>query len=104
MTTPQMEVVSWTPYAFWTFKTTVTECPICKSHFEEPCLTCVNDHVKGDLICDVTKGKCGHCFHKHCIDKWLLKSTICPICNLPYNTEVKDMGNTADWMKLAKKT
>lgn len=32
-----IELVSWNPYAFWRFKTTSTECPICREHYETGC-------------------------------------------------------------------
>ncbi|QKF93644.1 zinc finger protein RING H2-type protein [Fadolivirus algeromassiliense] len=100
---PVVKVVSWQPYAFWRFNTSEDECQICKTHFESPCLSCTSDHSKGDLVCDVSKGKCGHCFHKHCIDKWLQKNNICPTCRLPYNVDVKDMNNNTDWKRLMHK-
>ena len=28
---------------------------------------------------------CGHTFHKKCIDKWLKKKLICPICRKTFN-------------------
>ena len=95
-----IEVVSWTPYATWRFRATYTDCPICKGHLEEPCLQCLESHNKGDLTCDASRGKCGHCFHKHCIDKWTEKSQVCPVCTTPYATDVRNMNNNTDWIKL----
>lgn len=98
-----IEVVDWKPFAYWRFKSADTDCQICKTHYEEPCLECTTGHSKGDLTCAVSRGKCGHCFHKHCIDKWMQKNTICPVCKLPYNVEVKDMDNNNDWKRLISK-
>ena len=45
-------------------------CPICLENFS------TNN-------CAIRKLKCGHIFHKKCIDKWLYKSEKieCPYCN-----------------------
>ena len=95
-----IELTSWSPFATWKFKTTYSDCPICKVKLEQTCTQCESTHVKGDLICDVSQGKCGHSFHKHCIDKWISQSSVCPICNTPYNMDIKNMNNTEDWKRL----
>lgn len=98
-----IEVISWTPFALWKFKATYDDCPICKGHLEEPCLQCLESHNKGDLSCDASRGKCGHCFHKHCIDKFIEKSQVCPVCVTPYATDIRNMNNNTDWIKLMTK-
>ena len=98
-----IEIISWSPWAIWKFKATYDDCPICKVHLEEPCLQCLESHTKGELTCDASRGKCGHCFHKHCIDKWTEKSQICPVCTTPYSTDIRNMNNDKDWIKLMKK-
>lgn len=95
-----IEITNLTLYGTWRFKATYEECPICKGHLEEPCLQCLESHNKGDLSCDASRGKCGHCFHKHCIDKWIEKSQVCPVCTTPYATDVRNMNNNSDWIKL----
>lgn len=101
-----IEVLSWSPYAVWKFKATYEDCPICKAHLEEPCLQCLESTNKtsmSSIICDASRGKCGHCFHKHCIDKWTDKTQICPVCTTPYATDIKNMNNNTDWIKLMNK-
>lgn len=44
-----------------------TECPICLAEFQ-----------KGDNIRQLPN--CGHCFHRACIDIWLLRCSACPLC------------------------
>lgn len=100
---PKIEIINWNPVSMWRFKSAEEECPICKSKFEEPCLSCSNDHVKGDIECHVTRGRCNHAYHKHCISRWLEKNTLCPICNTPYNTDVSNLNDNNDWIKLQKK-
>jgi E3 ubiquitin-protein ligase RBX1 len=90
-------------YAFWKFQTTHPNCPICQDHFETTCIDCQQKDTKKNTDCPVSKGKCGHCFHKHCITKWLVKSTICPICKTPYMMDVENINNNEDWKKLVAK-
>lgn len=44
------------------------------------CLVCLIAAGKSDEIVATT---CGHCYHKHCIEKWLEKSMFCPSCLRP---------------------
>lgn len=98
-----IELVNWAPVATWNFKTSGTECPICKHHYEELCLTCEDEHTSGEPTCEVSRGKCGHCFHRHCINSWLKNSNICPICTTPYANDINNMANTEEWKKLLRK-
>lgn len=41
------------------------------------CLVCQEDYCKGEHM---RKLPCGHCFHKECVDQWLLSKDICPYC------------------------
>lgn len=42
------------------------------------CAVCLQNFQAGD-ICRFLP-KCRHCFHVPCIDSWILKTPICPIC------------------------
>lgn len=97
-----VQVLSWSPYGTWSFQATYGDCPICKKYLEESCIQCL-ESSQGNITCDASRGKCGHCFHKHCIDKWTEKSQICPVCANPYATDVRNMNNNSDWIKLMKK-
>ena len=44
------------------------------------CLICLKVGGKGDEMVATT---CGHCYHKHCIEKWFEKSMLCPSCRTP---------------------
>jgi len=57
-------------------------CPICYDEYEKPVemriMECPGDHA----------------FHKKCIDKWLMKSDKCPMCNLSvFSKRKKEEGN-----------
>ena len=43
----------------------MAECPICYE--------CMNTRTTKKL-------KCGHAFHKHCIDRWAQEQCTCPYC------------------------
>lgn len=42
------------------------------------CVVCLENFRKGDK-CRMLPN-CKHSFHAHCIDSWLLKTPICPLC------------------------
>lgn len=49
------------------------------------CAVCLDEYVVGDLLKQLD---CGHHFHKACIDPWLKKSRICPLCKQTFNQAV----------------
>jgi RING-box protein 1 len=94
-----IKLVSWTLYGSWEFKSTDPDCPICKTKLVELCTECLND-TKNKTNCTACRGKCGHCFHYHCITKWISNSSVCPVCKLPFNVDVKDLNYYEDWRRL----
>jgi hypothetical protein len=42
------------------------------------CLICLDEFKQGQQIIMI---KCGHLYHKPCIDKWFLKKKTCPLCD-----------------------
>jgi hypothetical protein len=45
---------------------------------DQTCSICISDFETGQFH---RKLKCGHCFHKKCIDKWFTKNhSDCPLC------------------------
>ena len=42
------------------------------------CLICLDEFNQGQKIIMI---KCGHIYHKNCIDKWFLKKKTCPLCD-----------------------
>lgn len=90
----KIKIESWYPLAIWTFQSVDDTCSICREHLTHTCATCLNNStlMNDFLNCKVSKGKCGHSYHKHCIEKWGLKSQICPICTLPWAIETDDMS------------
>jgi len=96
-----VEIVNIDFFASWKYRTNHSECQICRENFESPCIDCISSQ-KNKIICHVTQGKCGHCFHKHCIEQWTKTSSICPICKTPYETEIDNMANKDSWQRLLK--
>ena len=49
---------------------------------EKKCIICLDEFKNGD---ENTTVPCFHIFHPHCINKWLEKHNICPICKTEFN-------------------
>ncbi|CAF2033214.1 unnamed protein product [Rotaria magnacalcarata] len=64
-------------------KKALTKIPLVNVHenppTEESCVICLDIIKTGDTI---RKLVCGHTFHHHCVDPWLLNHRHCPLCNL----------------------
>lgn len=45
------------------------------------CSICLEQYTRGDRI---RRLACTHGYHKVCIDEWLMRSTMCPICKFDY--------------------
>ena len=42
------------------------------------CLICLDEFNQGQQIIMI---KCGHLYHKPCLDSWFLKKKTCPLCD-----------------------
>ena len=42
------------------------------------CLICLDEFNQGQHL---TVIKCGHIYHKACLDSWFLKKKTCPLCD-----------------------
>ena len=60
-------------------------CGICRNKFEAVCVDCEDPGVFGEA-CPPVWGQCDHCFHMHCILKWIDQAQkqnqeqVCPMC------------------------
>ncbi|CCW64991.1 unnamed protein product [Phytomonas sp. EM1] len=62
-------------------------CQICKEFVCRLCVHCNSKHPLEE-DCTVSHGACGHYFHTHCIDPWLLKGqSRCPSCDKAWEKE-----------------
>jgi len=61
--------------------------PCCNSNSSGTCecSICIEDLAPGDRIRRLPK--CGHTFHRSCIDLWLLRSAHCPLCKQSVKVE-----------------
>lgn len=57
------------------------ECPIC--------LDSLCAEVEHKAYNAVARLPCGHTFHRHCITRWLVKCTSCPVCRLDASPKAK---------------
>eukprot|EP00439_Symbiodinium_sp_Y106_P036939 s2003_g4.t1 len=54
--------------------------PLCYSKTdgrETTCCICLGEFEEQELLRELP---CDHCFHHSCLEKWLQKSTSCPLC------------------------
>ncbi|XP_011206642.1 PREDICTED: anaphase-promoting complex subunit 11 [Bactrocera latifrons] len=75
----KLTIKSWTGVATWRWIANDENCGICRMSFESTCPEC---SLPGD-DCPLVWGVCSHCFHMHCIVKWLNLQTMnkqCPMC------------------------
>lgn len=43
----------------------------------DSCAVCLNDFEEGDML---RRLPCNHSFHTACVDKWLTRNKVCPLC------------------------
>ena len=72
-----IEILNWDLVATWSVDLKVETCTICRNHIMDMCIECQND--SSNTKCNISWGKCGHAFHKHCIDRWLNTKNVCPL-------------------------
>uniref|UniRef100_A0A8C3URU6 Anaphase-promoting complex subunit 11 n=1 Tax=Catharus ustulatus TaxID=91951 RepID=A0A8C3URU6_CATUS len=77
----RVRVRSWHGVASWLWVANDENCGICRMAFNGCCPDC-ECKVPGD-DCPLVWGQCSHCFHMHCILKWLNSQQVqqhCPMC------------------------
>ncbi|PAA60152.1 hypothetical protein BOX15_Mlig024862g1, partial [Macrostomum lignano] len=75
----KLTVLQWTGVATWQWLANDDTCGICRNAFDGVCSEC---KFPGD-DCPLVWGRCSHCFHIHCIMKWLNSQPSkqqCPMC------------------------
>ena len=53
-------------------------CAICRNDLEESCIDCCIAE-KGAEVCELICGVCGHCYHAHCLVRFLKSRETCPL-------------------------
>ena len=75
----KVKIKNWTAVGTWQWVSNDDTCGICRMSFEACCPDC---RTPGD-DCPLVWGECTHCFHIHCIMKWLnsqQQQQQCPMC------------------------
>eukprot|EP00095_Tigriopus_kingsejongensis_P005194 snap_masked-scaffold321_size207582-processed-gene-1.4 protein:Tk05194 transcript:snap_masked-scaffold321_size207582-processed-gene-1.4-mRNA-1 annotation:"anaphase-promoting complex subunit 11" len=75
----KVRIRGWNGVATWKWVANDDTCGICRVAFEGCCPDC---KIPGD-DCPLVWGQCTHCFHIHCIMKWLQSQQaqqLCPMC------------------------
>lgn len=87
----QFEIISWNPTASWSYNIRQEIC-FCRNNLHDKCLNCCGDNNGTSTKCPIAKGKCGHAFHLHCINKLLENDVNCPIDKTPFNFETYNLS------------
>jgi len=76
-----IKIINWNPIGIWTYDLLNEghECILCRNKLTNKCVAC---NMKNNSSCFITKGVCGHGFHKDCLTAWISDKidTSCPIC------------------------
>jgi len=98
-----IELIRWEPSAIWTWDVITHDCAICRSKLTNKCAECYGSDVV-NRKCPVATGKCGHAFHRHCIQKWIKNgSNVCPIDKGPWSYDNNDLSNDPNSRKKIKR-
>lgn len=72
-----MDIEEFNIVSYWEWNLKFDTCAICRISLQS-----IND--KDNHICI---GNCNHVYHQECINKWLSKRNVCPLCNQDWNTK-----------------
>ena len=88
----QLKIEKLNLFPIHSYSVSTKECRICM-HDNLICVECLNSCT--NIVhnrCPFSRGKCGHGFHKHCINKWLDDGgQVCPICKVMWIYDKEDM-------------
>ncbi len=74
-----MDIQSVSAVGYWSFvDETLNVCAICRNGTTETCIDCAIQETSTQ-DCKIAWGVCGHCFHGHCLDKFLRTRGVCPL-------------------------
>jgi len=65
---------------------------------ETSCAVCLSDFDWDDKL---RRLPCGHCFHRACIDKWLKRNKVCPLCL--HDIEASPPASKSKWLARKEK-
>ena len=89
---PAYELLWIDPYALWKWTSLKDQnCSICRISLNEMAIVAVSAsddvHDNAHVFTDVYKGSCGHMFHRACIERWLKRRPVCPLCLQPWTLQ-----------------
>jgi len=85
----------------WKWNILNETCAICRSDLQEVCIECQSGLAPAPALvpgpgpalglvsgtdCNIVWGHCGHCYHQHCIFRWLKKNNTCPLDTTDWST------------------
>lgn len=76
--TPMATIKKLNAVATWSWNTQAEICSICRNNLCDICIEC---QVEAKENCPIAWGRCNHAFHQHCISRWLITRSACPLDN-----------------------
>lgn len=55
---------------------------------QEECCICLDEFENGERV--KVLPRCNHCYHPHCVNKWLTTHSTCPLCRASINCQSND--------------
>ena len=79
------------PIGVWKWDLRFTTCAICRGDLNQATVVSTaqagsqaEDTCQFRQCTDVLVGSCDHIFHRFCIENWLRRRHVCPLCNAPW--------------------
>jgi hypothetical protein len=82
---PNIEIKSIEIYMGYDFEQ--ENCLLCRKSLSAPPIQDLNNEKKQLIDMTIISGKCGHLYHKKCINQFKKTMMSCPQCNLVWNEE-----------------
>jgi len=86
MTNTNIKINQIIPIGYWNFNVKHDCCAICRNLFEQTS-SLLHDSsnttstTRGmEDMTTIVHGQCSHVFHSYCIQQWLLRRNVCPLC------------------------
>ena len=62
-------------------------CTYCRNDLDDICGFCTSTNK--DCTCTTVIGICSHEYHKHCIESWIKRVPLCPLCKSTWKVDNK---------------
>jgi E3 ubiquitin-protein ligase RBX1 len=81
-------VKKWSPVFMWGWDIQTDACAICRNSLCDPSIEFeANPSQNNKNGLSIAFGMCGHVYHLDCVQRWLNKQVICPLCQKQWEYE-----------------